>query len=393
MPILDLQRRLHEAGRIRIGRQVAITGGRNAGRTRPEKLDKFRFTSSSKRALDAVAALHGGTVEVWAGAPTGEQWELFTTASELPVIVPPEAMGFSQSYELWSAGGCARRCDGEVESISDGPCLCDAEARECKPHTRLSVMLVGVPGVGLWRLDTQGWYAAAELQGAHALAQLLAQSLGRSILPARLRVEARTVKRTDPKSKVITTRNFIVPILDFDVDVAAVALAGVPTLIEGGSRSASGITPIPALPAPSLADQLKEVDERQAPPARRNSPPALPRTGATPRPAAAVATPSTPEAPLFADDQVSGPPPSSEAGKGETPPQSVAMKRLHSMFRQVGVSDRADRMAVTSLILERAVETSRDLTDEELDQVSNRLVDVVEKRVRLTKTGDTWAIA
>lgn len=398
MPILDLQRRLHETGRIRIGRQVEITTGRSTGKTRPERLDHFRFTSSSRRALDAVAALHGGAVEVWKGAPTGEQWELFTEAAELSVVVPPDEMGFSQSYELWSAGGCQRRCDGEHESISDGPCLCDAEDRDCKPHTRLSVMLVGIAGVGLWRIDTQGWYAAAELQGAHDMAEMLARAVGRSILPGRLRIEARTVKRPDPKdaTKVIT-RNFVVPILDFDVDVAAVALAGLP----GGAPplalpAPNGVTPIPATSPPPLAEQLAEVDREEPPPTRRNSPPVLPRTGATPRPAASVpaeTAPAAPQEPLFTQEETSDPAPSSEAAKGETPVQSPRMRGLHSLFRQLAINDRADRLQITSLILEHDVASSKDLTDEELDQVSARLVAVIEKRVELKKSGDTWTIA
>lgn len=69
------------------------------------------------------------------------------------------------------------------------------------------------------------------------------------------------------------------------------------------------------------------------------------------------------------------------------------MKRMHSMFRQVGVESREDRLAVTKLILDRAVETSKDLSEEEMDQVSARLVDVVEKRVELKKVGATWNIA
>lgn len=51
-PILDLQRRLHEAGRIRIGVQVP-TG--KQGKTRPAKLTTLRFTGQDRRALERVA--------------------------------------------------------------------------------------------------------------------------------------------------------------------------------------------------------------------------------------------------------------------------------------------------------------------------------------------------
>src|SRR5579875_1118177 len=123
MSILDLQKRLHEDGRIRIGQQVAMGNGKK----RPAKLDRFRFTSQSKRAIETVALLYGGAVQQWADAPMGEQWEVVTEVTEFPVVLGPETISFSQAYELWSGGGCKRRCDGERETISDGPCLCDPE--------------------------------------------------------------------------------------------------------------------------------------------------------------------------------------------------------------------------------------------------------------------------
>jgi hypothetical protein len=339
--IVDIQRRLHEAGRIRIGHQVEVQGRR--GVKRPARLDRFRLTSSSQRSLDAVAAEYGGDVKKWDGAPVGEQWELYTDAHEMRVIVPPGDMGFSQHYELWSAGGCQRRCDGVTESISDGACLCDPENRECKPHTRLSVMLVGIPGVGLWRIDTQGWYAAHELQGAYELAQLLGKSLGRSILPGRLRVEARTVKRPDPKDASKTqTRNFIVPVLDFDVDVAAVALAGLPMAgqetLPALPAPPANLTPIAAPPQPSLQDQFAEVDQAAGPARRRNSPPPLPRTGLAPRSAAEAraSAPAEPEA--AAPPRVVDPPTTSanvasdEAAKTEAPTSEAPTRAGDALF-------------------------------------------------------------
>lgn len=368
MPLLDVQRRLHEIGRIRIGHSVPMSNGRS----RPERLEKFRFTSSSQRALEAVAQLHGGDVKRWDGAPVGEQWELFTEASEIPVIVPPDEMALSQFYELWTGGGCKRRCDGEAEQITDGPCLCDAEARECKPHTRLSLMLIGVAGVGLWRLDTQGFYAAAELQGARDMAALLAQATNRSILPGRLRVVARQVKRPDPEhpDKVIT-RNFVVPTLDFDVDVAAVALAGLaapgatlalpaPASEVGVPSSAAALTPIPSA-TPSLAEQLDAVDHQEPPPRRKNSPPPLPRTGVQPRP--------------VGERETSGFTTTNEGEKEETR-KPARLRRLHVVFGEIGVRSREERLAMTRQIVQRAgIESSNDLTVAEIDAVIAKLTD------------------
>ena len=55
MPIITVQRRLAEQGRIRLGQKVATSGGR----TRPDKLDRFRFTSANTTFsnMDSFAAL------------------------------------------------------------------------------------------------------------------------------------------------------------------------------------------------------------------------------------------------------------------------------------------------------------------------------------------------
>ena len=160
-PIIDLQRGVAETGRIRIGQLVPSRNG-----SRPAKLDTFRLTSADRRRIDQVAELYGGTVAEWQ-APAGRQWEVVTTVAELNVVVPPHELAFSQWYELWNAGGCLRRCDGVTDTISDGPCRCDPELRgrakdQCDIHTRLSVMLRDLPGLGVWRLDTQGWHAGRE---------------------------------------------------------------------------------------------------------------------------------------------------------------------------------------------------------------------------------------
>src|SRR5207248_231981 len=38
-----------------------------------------------------------------------------------------------------------------------------AKGKACKATTRLSVRLPDVPGIGCWRLETHGYYAAVEL--------------------------------------------------------------------------------------------------------------------------------------------------------------------------------------------------------------------------------------
>lgn len=238
MPIITLQRRARELGRIRIGQVVKSANGRS----RPSKLDRFRLTSASRPLLDTVASLYGGTVAEWTpqnGGPA--QWEVVTESTRLPVLVPPQPV--SQYFELWSGGGCQRRCDGERELLSDAPCLCaaadpDPQERDCKPTTRLNVILRDVEGIGVWRLESHGYYSATELP---EVAEFLARTQG--YVAAHLALEERVVKRNGE------TRRFMVPALEVDITPAQL-LAG------GGTpgQLAAGPAPAAALPAgPSVA--------------------------------------------------------------------------------------------------------------------------------------------
>jgi len=288
MAIVDIQRRLHEAGRIRIGAQVPVASGPHRGKLRPAKLETFRLTSRVRRYLEAVADLYGGEVRPWTDGHGGEQFEVVTNASELRVVVPPEAMAWSQWYELWQGGGCVRRCDGEYQVPTGAPCVCDPDQRECQVTSRLSVLLVGCPTTGLWRIETHGYYAGVELGGAVQTASLLVRLSGRPLLPARLRLDQRTIRRLGQPP-----RHFAVPLLEFDVDMgqlaAAPALAAVPedlplqALPAGEKAAPSAVTPVPRR-APSVAAQLAAIEDRPAPARRRGV--SLPPTGRRPRTAA-----------------------------------------------------------------------------------------------------------
>jgi hypothetical protein len=273
MPIIELQRRLAQAGRIRLG-HLAET--RNGGK-RPASLTTFRLTSSDRTRLEEVADVYGGTVAEWE-SPAGRQFEVITETDRLPVVVPPAPMAFSQWYELWSAAGCQRRCTGEREILSDQPCLCDPDRRQCVPHTRLSVMLRDLSGLGTWRVDSTGWNAATELGGVVDVITLAAER--GTMLPAVLRLEQRTDKRPDEG-----TRHFVVPVLDVSVTPAQL-LAGTGTPVEvaapaygatRGQETPPEPEPEPALPvkpAPTdvhEGDQNTEITEAYAPPVPRRS--------------------------------------------------------------------------------------------------------------------------
>lgn len=286
MPIVDLQRRLREIGRIRIGEQVPTSNGK----TRPRKLDRFRFTSRDRSVIEATATLWGGDVTAWE-APDGEQWQVVSNATAIAVVVPPGDMAFSQFYEQWTGGGCQRRCDGRWDTVRDAACDCNPENRECKITTRLSVMLPDVPGLGVWRLETHGYYGAVELAGAVDVCRAVTER-GHTI-PARLRIESRKVQRFDEKGKPVTLR-FAVPVLDIDVTLAALGSIGAP--IDGGpasldpTRSAvpnqwQPVGELPAAPFVSVRDQLAEVDTPKPTKPRANAAEPIKATGIKPRPA------------------------------------------------------------------------------------------------------------
>lgn len=198
-----------ELGRIRIG-------DKDEKRGFPRKLDQFRLTSSNKPLLHCASQVYGGEVREWKNAPDKGQYELYTTSTAMEVLIPT-ASAASVSYEIWSGGGCQRRCNGQF--ITGGTahmgeeCLCpeDNTAREalakdgkaCQRILRLNVILPDLPGLGVWRLESKGYYATAELLGTLELLKQAGYQHG--IIEASLRLEQRS-SRKDGK-----TQRFNVP--------------------------------------------------------------------------------------------------------------------------------------------------------------------------------------
>lgn len=387
MPILNLQRSFAEVGRIRIGEQVAT----EKGGTRPGKLDAFRLTSADKSRIEAAAQLYGGTPQEWQ-APAGKQWEVKTEAESIPVMVPPVAdMTFTQWYELWSAAGCQRRCDTVTESISDKPCLCDEDARECKPHSRLSILLPELPGLGVWRLDTQGWYAAREL--GYSVDNIIALYARRGdLLPATLRLDQRMIKRPGKQ-----TVRFVVPVLDVNESPNELLRkrslpAGSQTAIE---QPRAPLTPVPddGEPVPSIAEQTAAVQNipsrqrastqkiaatgvapRTAEQARRDrqtpgEPPPQPQTEPDTPTENAVPAQTLDEPP---PDPIDQPPPADveqpsllDAAETVTLISVQQLAELSILIRDAGLPDKQSRRDFVISIINRDVATVQDLTHDE----------------------------
>ena len=105
-PIIDIQRRLREVGRIRLGQTVATSNGK----TRPAKLDHFRFTSADEHAIQLVSKMYGGEPQPWKnGGTVADKWELFADTKELDVLVPPVDLAWSQWMENWTGAVCRNR--------------------------------------------------------------------------------------------------------------------------------------------------------------------------------------------------------------------------------------------------------------------------------------------
>ncbi len=257
MAILTLQQRIRECGRIRIGQKGA--------KGQPEKLTTFRFTSFDKRAIEAAASLWGGTVKQCTDKDLKGQWEVITNASEIPIFASP--MEPSQYMELWSGGGCARRCDGHTELLSGKPCMCnpdvDSPANCCKPTTRLPVILPDLPGLGVWRLESKGWNSAAELVQSFSLLRSL--NGYRDMAEGLLAIEERTSRSNGQ------TKRFMVPVIRIGLAprqvLAQAQAAGLPTGMPqtGVPQSiGSGAQALPASAHETEAHVLKDPNPRGA---------------------------------------------------------------------------------------------------------------------------------
>lgn len=212
--------RLPEQGRIRLGKR---------GEKFPTALKTFRLTSADRSALDRAATIWGGEVTVWEN-----EWQLITEASEIEIVLPHDPLGGTPIYELWGGASLQRRCDGEMATVprrvgnqpddveyDQVPCVCNArKLEECKPKTRLSVILPQLPFGGTWRMETGSWNAAEELPGMVETIEAVAQ--GRAI-------KAVLAIREEEKVVAGKTKKFIVPTLRMAESLAE-AITGVAAL-------------------------------------------------------------------------------------------------------------------------------------------------------------------
>lgn len=273
VPLTNLARRVPQAGRLRTGIQVPKRSGDG---TRPSTIETWRATSHDENAIREIAKIYGGTPRPWTDAPTAGQWEVVTESSTLDIVLPPNPLGEppweTPIYELWSGGGCQRRCDGLAAQVPvqgpDGaemnevPCICNARgAMTCTPHTRLTVILPDVPFGGVWRYESaKSWNVAQEMPGMVDLIRSLQdEGLSRAVLALETRRSGQTGKPfTIPVLRVPASFNEIVA----GANQVAVLGAAPETPVAIGPGSGAGNVP-------DLDDEITdaEIVEDDDPPA------------------------------------------------------------------------------------------------------------------------------
>jgi recombination directionality factor gp3-like protein len=243
-PLIELQRRLAEAGRIRMGEKTE--------KGAPKRLDTWRITSPTKELVEQAAGLYGGEPKPW-DSPTGKQWEVVTTTAELPVLVMP-GYSFRQGYEYRTSPTLVeRRCDG-VEQDDGTPCACNAEGfegDECALISRLTVALPELTTMLGWRLETKGDNAARELLASMDLVQGI--SGGRPFVPAKLRIVER---RGNVNGQAV---RYVVPVIDVQVRYSEV-LGGELVSRERAALPAGYIPLERPSNGATLADGLREAE-------------------------------------------------------------------------------------------------------------------------------------
>lgn len=254
--ILTLQRQVRELGRLRAGLTVPTSNGR----ARPTSSRSWILTATNRDYLDAAATLWGGQVEEWQPQGNGPKaWRVITETPTIDAILPP-GDPLSQHLEMWSRGGCQRRCDGEREMLSDSPCVCRAQFGDdfheqekgtvCDIHTRLNVFLPDLPDIGVWRAESKGFWAANHVAG---YVDMIKGTVGPQVMvPVRLRIEPRTKVKDGKTSQFIE----IVVELRGATSFGQILAGDMPTIAVAGAPDRAAIASAPAGPV----DERSKLD-------------------------------------------------------------------------------------------------------------------------------------
>lgn len=247
MPINGLQKRLSQVGVIRLGEQLI---SRN-NKPYPSKLLAFRFTTPSPRIAEALAGLFGGSPRPWQNT-TGPEWEVYSTASEIEVLVPPQFV--DPNYEMWGPGVQLRVCDGVTERKRQCPCICAEDygpdfsrtapkPKICKVTYRVSLMIADLPSLGTWKLEGHGWGGAAEIpETVNTIRNAPMPIPGRLML---VHKKKGVYNARAEKGKEIEQRDYVQPVLDISAVTPIQAYTN--QLAAAARRALGGADELPAL--------------------------------------------------------------------------------------------------------------------------------------------------
>ena len=255
MPVHGITPQLQRIGGVHGGYKKAGTKKDGTPTTFPAKLENWRLTGSQylcEQIADKYGAdpKFGGAAIPWPEGEGGDEWQIFTTSSTLSVVVTD----FSQWMTAWNkAGVCTHRCDGEYTIIPETEagkfCGCYASEEARKAHggvkltTKLYVLMLGIEGLGTFKLSSTGEIAASELvKTGEWLASEFKQG---NIIPVGLRLR-----------KVEGPKNYVIPCLD------------IPRTPDEMLSAAKAALEMPALP-PGYVSPAEEIERNQAAIGRR----------------------------------------------------------------------------------------------------------------------------
>lgn len=213
--VLEHQHRLRELGRIRYG-------DRKQERAPGRPIEFARVSSQSEDVVAAIAEVYGGAPQPWQrdeGAT--QEWDV-KTERPLAIAVPPGIEPYTSAFESWAGGFLTVRCDGQACQFRakgrwvERPCVCeqrgqDFKERPCRQTTRMTVMVLGVPIFGVFRVETKGYNASAEVPATLALLQ---QSGRAAYMQMRQRSDKVMIWNEKKGEDVPTTRHFWVITVD-----------------------------------------------------------------------------------------------------------------------------------------------------------------------------------
>ena len=225
------------------------------------------------------------------------------------------------------------------------------------------MLLQDVPGIGAWRLESHGFYAAVELAGMVNIFEEIARRGG--LYPAALRIDNRQVTRSEG------TRKFAVPVLDIAAKVSDLFPVEAPiSPLSASERPAQlpappengGHTPLERVEHETSFEeavaQTQQLANSSSTSSRANAaepirtPPSKRRTGSLPTPPDEGEEEPGEETPATADTAPSG------GGQSQEPIPATLTDRqrrfLHARKRELGLSDEEVKDIIEGLTGQRS---------------------------------------